>query len=180
MICLEAINFLITIQTITNHGLVSYRHNMCLLVPVTLSFSVPMLISSSSAENRTVSPSALLTSNLWHWASTISEPEREWEREQERVKIKSTQCTIRQMLKLLTELLVNESLSIMTRVLRTQKCVLVWHHCNIRGGFKSFLLTHNLVWANLLCMCNEQEHVKNWNNCIVLLICVLKIWIKCF
>lgn len=43
--------------------------------PVTLSFSVPMLISSSSAEKRTLSPSALRTSNLWHWASTVSEPE---------------------------------------------------------------------------------------------------------
>lgn len=41
---------------------------------MTFSFSVPMLISSSSAENRILSPSALLTSNLWHWASTISEP----------------------------------------------------------------------------------------------------------
>lgn len=52
-------------------------------LPVTLSFSVPMLISSSSAENRTLSPSVLLTSNLWHWASTISEPERERERDKE-------------------------------------------------------------------------------------------------
>lgn len=33
-------------------------------LPVTRSFSVPMLISSSSAENSTCSPSVLLTSNL--------------------------------------------------------------------------------------------------------------------
>lgn len=45
-----------------------------LILPVTLSLSVPMLISSSAAENSSLSPSLLRTSNFWHCASTISEP----------------------------------------------------------------------------------------------------------
>lgn len=38
-----------------------------------------MTISSSSAENNTLPPSLDLTSNLLHWASTASAPERKEE-----------------------------------------------------------------------------------------------------
>lgn len=42
-------------------------------VPVTFSFSAPMVISSSSAENSTLPSSLALTSNLLHWASWLAD-----------------------------------------------------------------------------------------------------------
>lgn len=43
-------------------------------LPVTVNLSVVIVTSSSSAANRSVPPSVLRTSSLWHWASTASGP----------------------------------------------------------------------------------------------------------